>query len=49
MAMHVAEAADIHEDIEAKLLSDGELTGQFIVLAAMAKAEVNDFAAASFA
>jgi hypothetical protein len=41
MAVHVAEAADIHENVEAELLSGGELAGQFVVLAAMAQAEVD--------
>src|SRR5208283_5529064 len=45
MAVHVAEAADVHENVEAELLSGGEGTQQFIVLAAMAQAEVDDFVA----
>ena len=49
MAVHVAEAADVHEDVEAELLSGGELPRQLIVLSAMAQAEVDDFASAGLA
>ena len=49
MAMHVAEAADVHEDVEAELLASGERAREFVVLAAMAEAEVDDFVASLFA
>ena len=35
--MHIAEAANIHQDIEAKLLPGTERAQHFIVTAAMAK------------
>src|SRR5208337_5674172 len=47
--VHVAEAADVHEDVEAELLAGGEGTRQFVVLAAMAEAKVDDLAAARLA
>src|SRR5208337_4894464 len=49
MAVHVAEAADVHEDVETELLARGEGTQQFVVAAAMAQAKVDDFAAARLA
>src|ERR1017187_10323046 len=49
VAVHVAEAADIHEDVEAKLLAGGEGTRQLVVASAMAQAEGDDFAAARLA
>jgi hypothetical protein len=35
VAVHVAEAAQVHEDIEAEALPGGEGAQQFVVLAAM--------------
>ena len=49
MAMHVAEAADVHENVEAELLARGEGAQQLVVPAAMAQAEVDDLAAARLA
>ena len=49
MAVHVAEAADVHENVEAELLAGGKRPQQFVVLAAVAQAEVDDLAAARFA
>jgi hypothetical protein len=45
MAVHVAEAADVHENVEAELLAGGKRAQQFVVLPAMAQAKVDDFAA----
>jgi len=45
VAVHVAEAADVHENVEAELLARGKRAQQFVVLAAMAQAEIDDFAA----
>jgi len=47
--MHVAEAADVHQDVEAKLLARGKCTRQFVVLPAMTQPEVDDLAAARLA
>ena len=47
VSVHVAEAADVHEDVEAELLAGAEGAQHFVVLAAMAQAEVDDFAAVS--
>src|ERR1019366_7590349 len=49
VAVHVAEAADVHENVEAELLAGGEGTRQFVVASAMAQAEVDDVAAARLA
>src|SRR5207302_10448316 len=49
VTVHVAKAADIHEDIEAELLASGERTRHLVVAAAMAQAQVDDFTAARFA
>ncbi len=49
VAVHVAEAADVHEDVEAELLAGGERTRHLVVAAAMAQAEVDDFTALRFA
>ena len=49
VTVHVAKAADIHEDVEAELLASGERTRHLVVAAAMAQAEVDDFAAACLA
>ena len=43
MAVHVAEAADVHEDVEAQSGSGVEGAEGFVMLAAMAQAEVDDF------
>ena len=39
MAVHVAEAADVHEDVEFEGLAGGEGAGEFVVTAAMLGAE----------
>ena len=49
MAVHVAEAANVHEDVEAELLAGRKGTRQFVVAAAMAQAKVDDLAAARLA
>src|ERR1019366_4102860 len=49
VAVHVAEAADVHENVEAKLLAGGKGTRQLVVASAMAQAKVDDFAAARLA
>src|ERR1700689_3682027 len=48
MAMHVAKAANIHQDIETESLSGVKGAQQFIMLAAMAQSEINDLAAPCF-
>ena len=47
--VHVAEAAGIHQDVEAELLPGAEAAQHFVVLAAMAQAQVDDLAPASLA
>src|SRR5208282_4075436 len=49
MAMHIAETADVHENVEAELLARGEGAQQLVMAATMAQAEVYDFAAARLA
>ena len=49
MAVHVAEAARVHEDVEAELLPSAEAAQHFVVLAAMTQAEINDLAPPAFA
>src|SRR5208283_2483982 len=44
MTMHVAEAARVHEDVEAELLSGAEAAQHFVILTAMPQAEVDDLA-----
>ena len=48
VTMHVAEAADVHQDVEAELLSGAEGARNLVVAAAMAQAQVDDFAALRF-
>ena len=43
VAVHVAEAADVHEDVEAESLAGVEGAKGFVVAAAVAEAEVDDF------
>src|ERR1017187_6389195 len=43
MAVHVAEAADVHEDVELEALAGGEGTGELVVAAAMPCAEGDEF------
>src|SRR5262249_503892 len=45
VAMHVAEPADVHENVKAKALAGLESTWQFVMRPAMAQAQVNDFTA----
>ena len=49
MAVHVAETADVHENVEAELLAGAEGAQHFVMAAAMAQAEVDDLAANEFA
>src|SRR5437016_491199 len=49
VAVHVAEATDVHENVEAELMPGAEGAKHFIVLAAMAEAEIYDLAADNFA
>ena len=46
MTVHIAEAADIHQDVEAQSLTGGELAQQLVVAPAMARAERDDLVAA---
>ena len=39
MAVHVAEAADVHEDVELEALAGGEGAGELVVAAAVFGAE----------
>ena len=48
MAMHIAEAADVHQYVEPELLAGTECAQHFIVLAAMAQSEINDLTANDF-
>ena len=43
MAVHVAEAANVHEDVEFEALAGGEGAGEFVVAAAMFGAEGDEF------
>jgi len=43
MAVHVAESADVHEDVEAKICTGMEGAECFVVLAAVTQAKFNDF------
>ena len=47
--MHVAEAAHIHQDVEAKLLSGTERSQHLVMPAAMTQSQINDLAANGFA
>ena len=49
MPVHVAIAAQVHQDVEAELLSGAERAQYFVVLAAMPQSEVDDLAANVFA
>ena len=46
MAVHIAEATDIHQDVKAQSLPGGELAQQFIVSSALLRAEGDDLVAA---
>jgi hypothetical protein len=48
MAVHVAEAANVHEDVEAELLAGAEGAQHLVVASAMAQAGSDDFLAPSF-
>src|SRR5580693_7134350 len=48
MAMHVPEAADIHQDVEAKLLSGTKRTRDFVEAATVPQPEIDDIAAPLF-
>ena len=47
MAVHVAEAADVHEDVEAELLARAERAQHLVVAATVAQSEVDNLAADS--
>ena len=49
VAVHVAEAADVHQDVEAELLAGAEGAQHLVMAAAMAQASIDDLAAACFA
>src|SRR5439155_14155480 len=49
VAVHVAEASDVHKDVEAELMPGAERSKHFIVFAAMAQAKIYDFAADNLA
>ena len=42
MAMHVAEAADVHEDVEAEAMTGAEGPKEFVVASAMLRAKGDD-------
>src|SRR5581483_4321621 len=42
MTVHIAKSADVHEDVEAELLTSAKWPEDLIVLAAVPKAEFND-------
>src|SRR5690242_12045494 len=46
--MHIAEAADIHQNVEAELLSSAKRTQHFIVLAAVLEPNVDNVTANGF-
>ena len=45
MTVHIAEAADVHQDVEAELLPGAEGAQHFVMAATMAQASVDDFLA----
>ena len=45
VAVHVAEPANVHQDVESELLPRGKSAQHLIVFAAIAQAEINDFPA----
>ena len=49
VAVHVAEAADIHEDVEAELLARAEGAPEFVMVATVADAALDDFIPAGLA
>src|SRR5260370_8938097 len=49
VTMHVAEAARVHQNVEAELLSGTEAAQHFVVFAAMTKAKVDNLAAETLA
>ena len=49
VTVHVAEAAGIHQNVEAELLPGAEAAQHFVVLAAMPQAQVDDLAPESLA
>src|SRR6516165_12355904 len=42
VAVHIAKAAYVHEDVEAKFLAGAVGAGDFVVASAMAQAEINE-------
>src|SRR5262245_61308285 len=42
MTVHIAESANIHQDVESELLSGAERSWHLIVLTPMAQAEINN-------
>ena len=43
MAVHIAEAADVHQNVEAELLAGAETAQHFVMASAMAEAGSNNF------
>src|SRR5208283_3847942 len=48
MAMHIAEAADVHQDVEAELLPGAEGARNFVMTAAMTQAQIDDLSSLRF-
>jgi hypothetical protein len=46
--MHIAKSADVHQNVEAELLTGSEGSQHLIVPPAMAQARINDFPAPRF-
>src|SRR5262249_29860991 len=49
MPVHVAEAACVHKNVEAKLLSGAEAAQHFVMLAAMPQAQIDNLSPPAFA
>jgi hypothetical protein len=47
--MHVAKAADVHQDVESELLANAESAQHLVVAPTVTQATVNDFAPPRFA
>src|SRR5208283_2496639 len=48
MTMHIAEAADVHQDVEAELLPGAEGARNFVMTAAMTQAQIDDLSSLRF-
>ena len=42
VTVHIAEAADVHQDVETECLAGSERTQELVVFAAMAHTKIND-------